>query len=274
MKKKYLLLLLCLPLLVTGCGKVPELQNGQQVVVEVDGKQFTAEEFFDELKANYGTSALVNLVSNYITDQEITEELAKEAEEMAQSEYDTMYAYYGSNWNQVLASSGYSSGEQLLEDITNNYRQSLVLEEYIKTDVITEEEKHFKPTPIISPVYGVLDKNYNKEDITQKKETPITYTSTRISIDEVRKKAYGTLEDDLESTLVDNNSILFNDATKEEDLFDELIDEAKPVKEEPINIIDDDINMIEEAMEPKKDDPITESELFDLIDSMYEKGDQ
>ena len=53
MKKKYLLLLLCLPLLVTGCGKVPELQNGQQVVVELNGKQFTAEEFFDELKENY-----------------------------------------------------------------------------------------------------------------------------------------------------------------------------------------------------------------------------
>ena len=146
---------------------------------------------------------------------------------------------------------------------------------YLKEQTkVKEEKRHFKPTPIISPVYGVLDKNYNKEDIAQKKETPITYTSTRISIDEVRKKAYGTLEDDLESTLVGNNSILFNDATKEEDLFDELIDEAKPVKEEPINIIDDDINMIEEAMEPKKDDPITESELFDLIDSMYEKGDQ
>ena len=146
---------------------------------------------------------------------------------------------------------------------------------YLKEQTkVKEEKRHFKPTPIISPVYGVLDKNYNKEDIAQKKETPITYTSTRISIDEVRKKAYGTLEDDLESTLVGNNSILFNDATKEEDLFDELIDEAKPVKEEPINIIDDDINMIEEAMEPKKDDPTTESELFDLIDSMYEKGDQ
>ena len=146
---------------------------------------------------------------------------------------------------------------------------------YLKEQTkVKEEKRHFKPTPIISPVYGVLDKNYNKEDIAQKKETPITYTSTRISIDEVRKKAYGTLEDDLESTLVGNNSILFNDATKEEDLFNELIDEAKPVKEEPINIIDDDINMIEEAMEHKKDDPITESELFDLIDSMYEKGDQ
>ncbi len=146
---------------------------------------------------------------------------------------------------------------------------------YLKEQTkIKEEKKHFKPTPIISPVYGVLDKNYNKEDITQKKEVPISYTSTRISIDEVRKKAYGTLEDDLESTLVGNNSILFNDEAKEPDLFDELIDENSQVKEEPINIIDDDINMVDEEMTPKKEEPITESELFDLIDSMYEKGDQ
>ena len=140
MKKKYLLLLLCIPLLMTGCGKVPELQNGQQVIVEVNGKQFTAEEFFDELKADYGTSVLVNLVSNYIADQEITEELAEEAKERAQSDYDTMEAYYGDVWNEVLASNGYANGDQLLEDFEDSYRQSLVLEQYVKTDVITEEE--------------------------------------------------------------------------------------------------------------------------------------
>ncbi len=139
MKKKYLLILLCIPLLVTGCGKVPELQNGQQIVVELNGKQFTAEEFFDELKEDYGTTVLVNLVSNYITDQEITEELAEEAKERAQSYYDSMAAYYGSNWNQFLASNNYTA-EQLLKDFEDNYRQSLVLEQYVKTDVITEEE--------------------------------------------------------------------------------------------------------------------------------------
>ena len=36
--------------------------------------------------------------------------------------------------------------------------------------IIKEEKRVFKPTPIISPVYGVLDKNYNKEDIKPKKE--------------------------------------------------------------------------------------------------------
>lgn len=126
---------------------------------------------------------------------------------------------------------------------------------------VKEEKKHFKPTPIISPVYGVLDKNYNKEDITPTKKTH--YTNTTITIDEVRKKAYGTLEDELENTI--NNLVVPNDDN--DDLFDELID-----KEEPINIIEEEehSNMIAESMDKK---PITESELFDLIDSMYEKGE-
>ena len=50
MKKRYLLLLLCIPLLVTGCKHEPVLVDGKEVVVELNGKQFTAEEFYDELK--------------------------------------------------------------------------------------------------------------------------------------------------------------------------------------------------------------------------------
>ena len=129
--------------------------------------------------------------------------------------------------------------------------------------ILKEERKVFKPTPIISPVYGVLDKNYNKEDIKSKKEKPKSYTNTTITIDEVRKKAYGTLEDELENTL---SKITISD-DKDDDLFDELID-----KDETIDIIEEesDSNLIKEAMDKK---PMTESELFDLIDSMYEKGE-
>lgn len=122
-----------------------------------------------------------------------------------------------------------------------------------------ETKKIFKPTPIISPVYGVLDKNYNKEDITTKQEKKLE-RSNLTTIDEVRKKAYGTLEDELENTLFGNNSILFNDETKE-DLFEELATDE-------VVSIDDDVNIVEEQL-----DNINESELFDLIDSMYEKGE-
>lgn len=121
----------------------------------------------------------------------------------------------------------------------------------------TKETKIFKPTPIISPVYGVLDKNYNKEDITTKQERK-AYSNSK-TIDEVRKKAYGTLEDELENTLFGNNSILFNEEAKD-DLFEELASED-------VEVIDD-VNIVEEQL-----DNINESELFDLIDSMYEKGE-
>ena len=75
-----------------------------------------------------------------------------------------------------------------------------------------EEKKIFKPTPIISPVYGILDKNYHKEDIVSRNEV---VTTPKIeegkTIDSVRNKAYGTLEDELENTLFGKNSVLFKE---------------------------------------------------------------
>ena len=139
-KKKYLLLLLCLPLLMTGCKKIPQLQDGKQVIVEVNGKQFTAEEFFDELKEAGGTGVLINLVSNYITEQELTDEMEKDAKEQAKAEYDQMYAMYANQWNDFLNYNGLTNGEQLLEVIEESYKQNAVLENYLKNDVITEEE--------------------------------------------------------------------------------------------------------------------------------------
>lgn len=37
----------------------------------------------------------------------------------------------------------------------------------------TKEKKPFKVTPIISPVYGILDKNYKPEEVVNKSEEPV-----------------------------------------------------------------------------------------------------
>lgn len=203
-----------------------------------------------------------------------------------------------------------------------------------------EEKKTFKPTPIISPVYGILDKNYRKDDITPKKIVIENSTSKKLTVDDIRNKAFGTLEDDLETTLFGKNSILFNQEPLEKnedtlDLFDELdakVEEPKHSKEIPsraeknkelelMNEVEDlenivvqereievpdeiemkeikpvdgllediiekpteedlDRNMIDDEMdkicsEPSEEEPLelTESDLFNLIDSMYEKKD-
>ena len=140
MKKKYLLLLLCLPLLVTGCKYEPKLVDGKEVVVELDGKQFTAEEFYEELKDINGTGVLINLVNNYITEKELTEEMEKEALEQAQAELESYKAYYGDEWNNVLVSNDLKNEKDFLNSLEDSYKQSLVLEKYLETDVIKEEE--------------------------------------------------------------------------------------------------------------------------------------
>ena len=62
-----------------------------------------------------------------------------------------------------------------------------------------KEKKIFRPSPIISPIYGVLDKNYKKDEIVTKKEVRLTssYAREHLSVDDVRDKAYGSLSDDI-----------------------------------------------------------------------------
>lgn len=54
----------------------------------------------------------------------------------------------------------------------------------------------FKPTPIISPVYGILDKNYDPDDLKKDRivNTIPVSRSNGLSVDDVRKKAFGNLE--------------------------------------------------------------------------------
>lgn len=171
-----------------------------------------------------------------------------------------------------------------------------------------EEKKKFSPTPIISPVYGILDKNYHKEDITSKRPTRTTsaYTSSRkkVTLDEVRNKAFGTLEDELETTLI-SNSILFSELKDEpkkvspieEELFDDLTDHelrSSSYDDMEVEVTEDDTinkNMTLEELEnmernktrlrrtkkvtvEETEDSISNRELFDLIDSMYDRGDE
>lgn len=163
----------------------------------------------------------------------------------------------------------------------------------IKTKEVKEVKK-FTPSPIISPVYGVLDKNYNSADIVSKTNISRSeYKSVNRSLDEVRKRAYGTLEDELENSLFSDDPIYTEKEIKEEnikdtslteDLFDQ-INEVKPVEQLENKIIDDykpknteiDDNMTLDALNSLNEDEdldMTSSDLFNLIDSMYEKDDE
>lgn len=163
-----------------------------------------------------------------------------------------------------------------------------------------EPKKVFKPSPVISPVYGVLDKNYKKDDIVSKKPaTREDYFSYRggngaLAVEDIRKKAFGTLEDELEITLdkveakKDEDQIVQSVLESEKT---ELEREAVEAVSEPKNDNIEDMffgsdmtleeafskyDMSSEGEELKalsEKDDLIESDLFNLIDSMYDKND-
>lgn len=149
----------------------------------------------------------------------------------------------------------------------------------IEQEKLVEEKKVFKPTPIISPVYGILDKNYRKEDIVSKNDVKQDVTTKESPIDTIRNKAYGTLEDELEDTLFGSNSILFkkNDEPKEEKL------EVKEIDDNALNNLTDDISKEldeilvkkEKRTESRMTKDVDDEDLLGFIDStLYRNGDE
>ena len=94
-----------------------------------------------------------------------------------------------------------------------------------------EDKTYFKPSPIISPIYGVLDKNYTKDDVKEKKEIRLTtYSRSNVSVDDIRNKAYGPSKEKEEKE--EKEDVKFEVEDEEDNLLVDLSDRAKPeVKE-------------------------------------------
>lgn len=179
------------------------------------------------------------------------------------------------------------------EERKPKYEDRSLYSKEIKEEVV-EEKKIFKPTPIISPVYGILDKNYHKEDIVSRGEelTQYNVSDKEPSIESIRNKAYGTLEDELENTLFGNNSILFKHSDEQnkddkdnEDDSDEKISE---LNDDVLSNLTDDISKELDELLIKKEKfsdeeikknvknnkNLDEEDLLDFIDStLYKEGD-
>lgn len=167
-----------------------------------------------------------------------------------------------------------------------------------------ETEKKFKPTPIISPIYGIIEgeyvKNDNKEDslLGETKEFGIT---KKIDFDTVRQKAYGKINnDDIDDNDKDEEKkgIFFNLVDDEKEDEKNITSENELNEDDEIKITYNDVDYDDEDDEeeievPKitrikknnssqkeeiEEDAILsetkEQDLFNLIDNMYNSEEE
>lgn len=168
-----------------------------------------------------------------------------------------------------------------------------------RTEVV--EKKKFKPSPIISPVYGILNEDYKPEDIKNKTDNVV---NTGLDFNSVRKKAFGEETPSEPETTYYEESVTVKVKENEEEkqqkvkTIDELledtadvtinVDDKKDVEDkknievtndevEDYERIDEDLEEVttkndvnKTEMEKVEDDDTLENDLFDLIDSMYD----
>jgi len=164
---------------------------------------------------------------------------------------------------------------------------------YTKSYYEEKEVKGFRPSPIISPIYGILDKNYHKEEVVTKKETRVVTTSYgKPDLDSIRNKAFGggdSRSDRLRRKTEDETEK--NDLSKEETKRVYDVNSNKP-QVNKVTLADADEyyndlglaynvdysdasrnneNKVSRVNKDKKRNKSVDDNLFDLIDSMYNK---
>ncbi len=162
------------------------------------------------------------------------------------------------------------------------------------------EKKKFRPSPIISPVYGVLNEDYKPEDIKEKKDP---YNDS-LDIDSVRRKAFEPQEKELPDETYYEKTVTVKIKEPEETkaqkvkTIDELLEDSsdmeidlrredkntRQTRNTEYSELEDELDQMmaeEEVKQPPKravieedDDQTLENDLFDLIDSMYDSREE
>lgn len=147
MKKKILCLMLGL-FLLTGCGKVPQLENGQDAVVSFkNGDKISVDDLYNELKDKYALSTLLNMIDKKVLEKTFPDNIEK-AQKSSESYIKALKENYNSEEELLSAIQqyyGYITIEEYQNQIYLGYMQSYAMNEYAKEQVTDKDiEKYYK----------------------------------------------------------------------------------------------------------------------------------
>ena len=204
MKKKVLILGVC-SLLLCGCGKIPTLSNGDEAVVTFkDGNMISANDFYEEIKNNFGLNTLLNMIDKFVFESEFADEM-ENANTYADAVIDQLKSNYGSEEEllSALQYSGYQTIEAYKDFVYISYLQNIAIEAYVSDNITEDELKEYYendvyPDMTISHILITPDVTDDMEDEEKEKAENTAKETVEKIIDELNTaKKNG---DDIEET--------------------------------------------------------------------------
>lgn len=138
--------------------RIATLSDGTQPIAEIDGKNVTADELYEDMKNYYSVSQLLDRIDNIVLEKkyEETTEMNEEVEETANSYYTQYEQYYQGTKEEFLSYYGLSSHEEFIKVLKLNYRRNEYYNEYVESLITDKEiEKYYE-----DEVFGDIDSKH------------------------------------------------------------------------------------------------------------------
>lgn len=121
--------------------RIAKLEDGTEPVAEIDGLIVTADDLYEDMKAVYSVSYLLDKIDNAILEEKYpeTDEMKDDIQSEAENYYNVYEQYYGVTKEEFLANSGFASEKEFLEYLKLQYRRNQYSDDYIKS-LITDKE--------------------------------------------------------------------------------------------------------------------------------------
>ncbi len=200
MKKKIIVLALCM-LLISGCGsKIPKLSNGDEAVITMkDGQKISVNELYEGMKNEYALQTLINLMDKKILEEKYGDRL-DEANQSVETNVSTLEQYYGDSLEGMLQQAGYPSLDAYKQEAYINYLRNLAIEDYCKGKIKDKEvEEYYKneiePDIVVSHILitpNVTDDMTDEEKETAEKEAKDKINSVIAELKKTNSKDVAT----------------------------------------------------------------------------------
>lgn len=166
-----ILIAILLIVLICAATKNTKTKNGDDIVVQVDGKTITANDLYDALKEQNGYNVAINMIDDYILNKEY--KTTDDMKESAKATIETYKSTYGDSYESFLEYNGISSDDELKELLIKNNKLTLVTEDYIKDNITEKEMKDYYENNIygdISAKHILISFDYDDDATDEEKE--------------------------------------------------------------------------------------------------------
>lgn len=208
--KKTIYYLVCASLILlvlTGCGKIPKLKDGSELIIELDGLKMTTEEFYEKLKDSYGTYALINSIDELLLNKvyETDDDLKTEIE----AQITTMKNQFGSDFEDAISYYyGVSTEKELYDYIEVSFKREYAINDYAETLIDDEDIEEYYNEKSVGDIKAshILIKSEATDDMTDEEKEEAEEEALKTAKEIIKKLDDGEKFEDLAKEYSDDSS--------------------------------------------------------------------